>query len=63
MTEIPKITQLKVAGLFYYCQKGLCQACGRDAVPVVEVRGAYGIMSLCSDCCQAMMGIHEQHDL
>lgn len=58
-----KIKQLKVSGLFYYLKKGLCQGCGRDTEPVVEIRGKYGIVALCSGCCQAAMAIHEEHDL
>lgn len=57
-----KIKDIKVTGLFYYRPKGLCQVCGRIE-PVVEVRGVGGLISLCSDCCQAVMAIHEEHDL
>jgi hypothetical protein len=60
-----KVKSLKISGLFYYRPRGLCQGCGRDTEPVVEIRDAVGKVktSLCSNCCQGIMAIHEGQDL
>ncbi len=58
-----KLKQIKIKNFDYKRPSGACGICGKEDKPVVEVGGEINKLSLCDECAQGVVDIHNNMKL